>query len=174
MEKKEPDKKAPPSEPAKKPEPEPVVEEEKKLTALERFRKAGRKVANATRFSIWKSHPHLGDVGQVFLNVSRATRPPSMEEFTATDGFDVYIDGCRFLPVCSTISAVSLMVFQSDLKKPRVVGSSEEHFSKECNEYKFVALVDQPTQSPQYHGRAEYHSPDLNKFPSATLLLRID
>lgn len=179
VEKKEPDKKAPPSEPAKKPEkpdkkPEPVVEEEKKLTALERFRKAGKKVANATRFSIWKSHPHLGDVGQVFLNVSRATRPPSMEEFTATDGFDVYIDGCRFLPVCSSISAVSLMVFQSDLKKPRVVGSSEKHFSKECNEYKFVALVDQPKQSPQFHGRAEYHSPDLNKCPSATLLLRID
>eukprot|EP00941_MAST-03F_sp_MAST-3F-sp1_P005219 g5219.t1 len=91
------------------------------------------------------------------INVKR--REPPAEEFTSSDGFEIYVDGCRWLPDSCTLCRIKVEVNTSKWSK---VG--EEHY--------FNALMDSTASCPTFESRCEYHAGDY--VPTSTLLLRVD
>ncbi|XP_050401529.1 uncharacterized protein LOC126818261 isoform X2 [Patella vulgata] len=84
-------------------------------------------------------------------------RPPS-EPYISGDGFDVYIDGCRFLPDSVTFTKVA----------GRVLDRKYEVYGKDILT---SVKLDSDIYNPIYEHKEEFREPNIP--PSSTLLLKI-
>ena len=79
------------------------------------------------------------------------------------DGYDIYVDGARFLPDGVTISKVTMKVMTTDFD---FVPDQEAEFDA-------ISGLDDSAYSPKYRLRAEYRGDGIAN-PTATILCRID
>ncbi|XP_052098307.1 uncharacterized protein LOC127733070 isoform X1 [Mytilus californianus] len=91
-----------------------------------------------------------------WLPLDRKT--PPKEPFLIGDGFDLYIDGCRFLPDSVTFSKVA----------GRVLDRKYGVFGKDINT---TVKLDSEIYNPVYENKIEFRESNIP--PSATLLLKI-
>ncbi|CAG2196380.1 unnamed protein product [Mytilus edulis] len=91
-----------------------------------------------------------------WLPLDRKT--PPKEPFLIGDGFDLYIDGCRFLPDSVTFSKVA----------GRVLDRKYGVFGKDINT---TVKLDSDIYNPVYENKIEFRESNIP--PSATLLLKI-
>ncbi|KAK2156510.1 hypothetical protein LSH36_211g01013 [Paralvinella palmiformis] len=83
--------------------------------------------------------------------------PPS-EPFHSTDGFDLYIDGCRYLPDCVTFTRVA----------GRILSRQYTRLGKDLNT---SVRLDSDIYNAVYDYRVEIREPNIS--PTATLLLKV-
>lgn len=81
-----------------------------------------------------------------------------IDPFTTTDGFDLYIDGCRFLPDKVSVTRISASVL-------------DKHYTKVGRAMNCVAKLDSNIYEPTYGYRIEFREPALP--PTSTLLIKI-
>jgi len=99
--------------------------------------------------------------------IDHAIAPPPDEPFTKKDGFDIYIDGCRWLPDGTAVPAVDFKLMTMDLKKV-------------SDDVRVCADVHSPAMCPSFHDRPydghihrqEFHDGPYD--PTTMLLVRID
>ncbi|XP_034635999.1 coiled-coil domain-containing protein 17 [Trachemys scripta elegans] len=91
-----------------------------------------------------------------FIHHTRET--PASEPFSATDGFDLYIDGARFLPDAVTITRVAGRIFDS-------------HYHQIGPDISTAIDLSSNIFEPLYNYRVEIRNPPVP--PSATLLLKV-
>ncbi|PAA84032.1 hypothetical protein BOX15_Mlig013049g2 [Macrostomum lignano] len=85
-------------------------------------------------------------------------RRPPLDPFHASDGFDLYLDGCRFLPDTVTITKIRSRLLT---RRYQAIG----------NEISCMASLDSDIYNPEFDHRQEIREPDLP--PSATLLMKL-
>eukprot|EP01083_Nonionella_stella_P073747 199617_1 len=89
----------------------------------------------------------------------RVDAKPPTEHFEPGDGFDIYVDGCRFLPDNVTISQATIHVFT-------------ESFDQKILSTSAVCSLDSSAFFPEFYLRTEMRG---DKFlPTLTLVIRID
>nr|XP_042700972.1 coiled-coil domain-containing protein 17 isoform X2 [Chrysemys picta bellii] len=91
-----------------------------------------------------------------FIHHTRET--PASEPFSATDGFDLYIDGARFLPDAVTVTRVAGRIFDS-------------HYHQVGPDISTAIDLSSNIFEPLYNYRVEIRNPPVP--PSATLLLKL-
>ncbi|XP_065409802.1 coiled-coil domain-containing protein 17 isoform X1 [Chrysemys picta bellii] len=99
---------------------------------------------------------HTLSVLAAFIHHTRET--PASEPFSATDGFDLYIDGARFLPDAVTITRVAGRIFDS-------------HYHQIGPDISTAIDLSSNIFEPLYNYRVEIRNPPVP--PSATLLLKL-
>lgn len=80
------------------------------------------------------------------------------EEFEEGNGFDLYIDGARFLPDSITVSKVAGRVL-------------DKNYTRIGNDIDVQAELDSDIYNPEYNARIEYREPVFP--PSCTLMLKL-
>ncbi|TFK01730.1 secreted tolloid-like protein [Platysternon megacephalum] len=90
--------------------------------------------------------------------IHRTRETPASEPFSATDGFDLYIDGARFLPDAVTVTRVTGRIFDSSYHQIGPDISTGIDLSSNIFQ-------------PLYNYRVEIRDPAVP--PSATLLLKV-
>ncbi|XP_013082308.1 uncharacterized protein LOC106067643 isoform X1 [Biomphalaria glabrata] len=135
------------------------------------YYKDARRYGKATvRIHIFQGQPRPGsltpselsdegdDVLPEFAWLPCDRRTPPSEPFHVGDGFDIYIDGCRFLPDSVTYSRVAARILD---RKYEVHGKDISTSVK----------IDSDIFNPVYEHRAEFREPQIP--PSATLLFKV-
>lgn len=135
------------------------------------YNREWRRYRNATlRIHIFQGQPRPGsltpsdlsddneDVLPEFAWLPMERRNPPMEPFYAGDGFDIYIDGCRFLPDSVTFTRVA----------GRILDRRYEVHGKDVST---SVKLDSDIYNPVYEHKEEFR--ELSIPPSATLLLKV-
>ncbi|KAH9523455.1 hypothetical protein Btru_040051 [Bulinus truncatus] len=135
------------------------------------YHKDARRYGKATvRIHIFQGQPHPGsltpselsdegdDVLPEYAWLPFDRRVPLSEPFHVGDGFDIYIDGCRFLPDSVTYSRVAA----------RILDRKYEVYGKDIST---SVKIDSDIFNPVYEHRAEFREPQIP--PSATLLFKV-
>ena len=92
----------------------------------------------------------------VWIPFERAS--PPLELFGIHDGFDLYIDGCRHLPDCVTVTKVT----------GRILNRMYTHVGADIVAH---SVADCPMFNPIYDYRQEFRLPNMS--PTSTLVLKV-
>ncbi|KAJ8392508.1 hypothetical protein AAFF_G00073860 [Aldrovandia affinis] len=102
--------------------------------------------------------PHLPPEWPQGAYIFHQRETPPARPFLSGDGFDLYIDGARFLPDCVTISRVTGRIF-------------DRHYNQVGPDISTGIDLDSNIFQPVYNERVEIRCPSMP--PSATLLLKV-
>ncbi|XP_025108860.1 uncharacterized protein LOC112573069 isoform X2 [Pomacea canaliculata] len=150
---------------------EPPVPEPNRISLQDIYNREWRRYRNATlRIHIFQGQPRPGsltpsdlsddneDVLPEFAWLPLDRRHPPTEPFMVGDGFDIYIDGCRFLPESVSFSRVT----------GRIMDRRYEVYGKDIST---SVKLDSDIYNPVYEHKEEFREPTIP--PSATLYFKV-
>jgi hypothetical protein len=102
-----------------------------------------------------------------FIEVEKGPHPPSDPIFVPGDGFDVYLDGARYLPSCTTLSRVTLKSMTSTFKLVKLHEGKNKVADRVA-----ITKISEDAFSPMWNNRIEYRDSTFDT--TTALMIRVD
>ena len=115
-----------------------------------------------------EAEPATQDASDWFIKEIKGARPASAPIFVPGDGFDVYVDGARYLPSNTTLSRFNLKVMTAGLKNVKLTDAD----GKPSPQRETITKIAEDAYLPMWNVRAEYRDSSFDT--TSAIMIRVD